>query len=454
MRLFNLRAAPFFVAILLLPILVSRPAAAQSFIRDAEIEAMLREFTDPVLEAGGLQPEDVSLYVINDSSINAFVTGGQNIFMHTGTIIEAETPNQLIAVLAHETGHITGGHLVRQSEGMRAAMGPAIFAMAAGLLAALAGEGGAAAGLLSSSQQFAMLSFFQHTQAAESSADVAGTNYLEATGQSGRGMIEFFERFRYQEVLSEHRDPYFRTHPLSSARIEALRVRVAEMEHVDAVDTPEHIDMLDRARAKIIGFTEPLRVTLVRYPESDDSTPALYARSIAHFRAGSVAQSIVAVEQLIEREPENPYFHELHGQVLYENGRVEESIPPYARAVELEPDSALLRIGLAQSMIRADDDELLDEADEHITFALRDEPGNTWAWALRAEIFERRGDTPRAQLASAERFYHVDPARSRAFASQARGELQRGSPEWHRANDIVLTIDGAMAEEGARNRGG
>lgn len=434
-------------------VLLAAPAAAQSLIRDAEIEAMVRDFADPVLIAAELDPEAVSIYLVADNTMNAFVTGGQNIFLHTGIITAAETPNELIAVIAHETGHISGGHLTRQGDYIRSAMGPAWVTMAAGVLAALAGEGGAAAGLLASSQQFAMLTFFQYTQAQESFADIAGVQFLEASGQSGAGMIAFFDRFRYQELFDPaRRDPYFRTHPLSSDRIEALRVRVAEQEYSEPHDSAEAIEALARAQAKIIGFLEPLRVTLTRYPETDQSTPALYARAIAHFRAASVAPALEAVDELISREPDNPYFHELRGQVLYENGRVAESVPDYARAVELDPDEPLLRLGLAQSLVRADDDTLIDEALEHLVFVMREEPGNAWAWQLRAEIHERRGETALAQLATAERFYYIEPVRARSFAAAARDDLDRGTPEWHRANDIVATLDASVLAESAGER--
>ncbi len=442
-------AAGFFAVILFWA-----PAQAQSLIRDAEIEAMIREFTDPILVAAELDPEAVNTYIVNDNTMNAFVTGGQNIFLHTGIIITAETPNELKAVIAHEAGHIASGHLIRTMDGMRSAMGPAVLTMAAGLLAALAGEGGAAAGLIASSQQFALLSFFQHTQAQESAADISAVQFLEATGQSSRGLIAFFDRFRYQEVLSERRDPYFRTHPLSSDRIEALRVRVEAQEHADALDPPEHVEMLARAQAKIIGFTEPLRVTLVRYPLEDESSPAHYARAIANFRAGAIRDALREIDVLIGREPDNPYFHELRGQIFYENGRAAEGIPDYRRAVELAPDVGLLHLGLAQSLIRADDDALLEEAQTHLSFAMRTERLSGWAWALQAELHERQGNTALAQLATAERFYFIEPGRARAFAAAARDELERGTPDWHRANDIVATLNAALAEQGARNRRG
>ncbi len=429
-------------------------ANAQSQIRDEEIESMVREFAEPIIESAGLRPEDVRTYLIGDPSMNAFVTGGQNIFLHTGIIVASERPIELKGVIAHETGHIKGAHLARQGEGQRAATLPMIVSMAAGIAAVAAGEGAAGAAILGSSQQFAMLEYFQYTQGQESAADQAAVTFLERTGQSGVGLISFFDRFRAQEIFSESRRfPYFRSHPLSSNRVEALRSRVADQPHADAVDPPDQIKLLERAQAKIHGFLDPAQSTFYRYPESDTSTNAVYARSIAFHKVGMLDKSISLIDELIDREPENPYFWELKGQVFYENGRANLAADPYRRAIELRPDSALFHTGLAQALVETDDDATLDEAMANVTLALRAEPNNGLAWYVRSVIHERRGETAMAQLSIAEQSYAVGNLRRAAmFAQRAQTDLEKGTPQWYRAADIVMAAANVMDPEDGRRR--
>ena len=436
MRLFRAVAAGVVCAVL-----AASSAFAQGILRDEEIEHMMRAYADPILEAAGLNPDNVSLYLVGDPSMNAFVAGGQNIFMHTGIIVRAEQPIELKGVFAHETGHITGAHLARRGEMGRAAMGPMLMTMAAGIAAAVAGHGDAAAGLIASSQYFGTLSAFTYSRGQESNADLAGVQFLERSGQSARGLIAFFDRFREQELFSEQRRyPYFRTHPLSSDRISILRERLEQQQYKDVLDPPEHVLMLERAKAKINGFMDDPQVTFRRYPETDQSTEAIYARSIAHYRAGSLPAALGGIDELINREPENPYFWELKGQVLYEHGRASDAVEPYERAVALLPDSPLFKLGLAQSLIDVNDDATLDEAMELLISALAAEPDNGFAWYQRSRVHERRGERAMALLSTAERHYHGgDPMRAAQFANRAREDLTQGSPEWLRAADIVST---------------
>jgi predicted Zn-dependent protease len=440
MRLFRAAAAGAICAAM-----VAGSASAQGLLRDEEIERMLRAYSDPIFVAADLQPRAVTIYLVGDPTMNAFVAGGQNIFIHTGIIVQAEEPIELKGVIAHETGHITGAHLSRSGDLSRAAMGPFLATMAAGIAAAVAGHGDAAANLMIQSQYFGTLGAFSYSRGQEARADLAGVQFLEGTGQSARGLIAFFDRFREQELFSEQRRyPYFRTHPLSSDRVSVLRERLDQQVYRDAVDPPEHVHMLERAKAKIHGFLDTPQTTFRQFPESDQSTEAIYARSIAHYRAGSLGQAIAGIDELISREPENPYFWELKGQVFYEHGRPASAVEPYERAVALMPDSALFKIGLAQSLIDLDDDARLDEAMELLITALTQEPDNGFAWYQRSRVHERRGERAMALLSTAERHYlGGDPRRAFQFAARARDDLEQGTPEWLRATDIVSTIAAA-----------
>ncbi|MEO1408086.1 MAG: M48 family metalloprotease, partial [Pseudomonadota bacterium] len=312
-RLFNR-----FVALMLAGLMAVLPAQAQ-FLRDAEIEAILREYTDPLLEAAGLVPEDVSIYVVNDLSLNAFVAGGQNIFINSGLIIEADHPGQLKGVIAHEAGHIAGAHGARRAQDFAKAARPGYISIGLGIIAIAAGAPEAGAALIANAQQLTALQFFTFTRAQESSADQAALTYLERTGQSPAGLVEFFEEFRYQEVFSQaRRFEYFRTHPLASDRILALRQRAEETGLMEAPHSERSLRQMDMMHAKLIGYLEHPNKVYQRYPPEDESMPARYARAHLAMRSLDFNLALEETEYLLEAEPDNPYFHELKGFIMFE----------------------------------------------------------------------------------------------------------------------------------------
>ena len=434
---------------------------AQGLVRDAEIENLLREMSDPVLEAAGLRPEDVQILLIADPSMNAFVANGQRIHFHTGLIVEAETPNELLGVIAHETGHISGGHLARMSEGYDAAMGPTIIAMGLGVLAMAAGAGDAGAALIASSQQFGMMEFLGYRRNQEAQADQAGARYLEAVDQPIAGIVAFMRRFQYQEALSQaRRFPYFRTHPLASDRVSALTARAEAQEARWAAEGrpewTEDPDLLRRyalAQAKIVGFLDSATRVWSKYPETDTSAPARYARAIAAFQAADINRSRSIVETLIAEEPDNPYYHELLGQALFETASVAESVEHHRRAVELLPGEPLLMINLARSLLAVGGEDNVAEAEQLLGEAISREPDNAFAWAQRAIAFERLGRRGDALMATAEQAFALgDRERAFQFARRAQVELEAGEPAWQRAVDIITATDPRL-RPGRRDRG-
>ena len=433
---------------------LSVTAHAQSLIRDAEIEDILRDFTDPILVAAKLQPEDVEIYIINSDELNAFVANGQRIHLYTGLIIESDTPSQLQGVIAHETGHITGAHAARRARDMEIAARPAYISIGLGLLAIAAGEGEAGAALLASSQQFAAMNFFIHTRVQESSADQAAVTFLTAAGISPRGLTEFFENFRYQEVLSEaRRMEYFRTHPLSSDRIAALRQRGEESGLMNIPEDPARVEQLAMMRAKLIGFTQTPAHVLREYPAADDSTPALYARAISAYTLADVTAAIANIDILISREPDNPYFHELKGQILLESGSAEQAVAWIQTAKELSGGHPLIRILLAQALIARDGPGDSEAAEEELRAALRDEPDNGFAWRELARALEKQGRRSEAELATAEQAYSIgDLQRANIFSGRAMRGLTPGTPLWVRASDIQAATDPRLEENRAAYR--
>ncbi len=365
-------AAPVAAAGLALAALLAPAAQAQSLIRDTEIEDTLRDFSDPILVAAELDPADVRIRIINDPQPNAFVAGGQQMFFHTGLITTAQTPNELIGVIAHETGHIAGGHLARSRQAMEDAAIPAYIAMGVGILAIAAGQPEAGISLLSGAPAFAQGSFVRHTQVQESAADQAAVTYLEATGQSGRGLISYFDReFRPNEFMTRRVPAYMVTHPFTSDRVEALRQRVEASPYADVQDSPENMLRFQMMRAKIIGFLRPVSETFSLYPASDVSLPARYARAIAYYRRPDFPRATQEIQALIDENPSNPFFQELMGQMLYERGMAAQSLPFHRRSLELLPNEPLFQVNLARALISAGGRPNLEEAVAEISARAR-----------------------------------------------------------------------------------
>lgn len=455
MSAFARHASGAFVALAALAIVAwPNAASAQGLIRDAEIEDTLHVYTNPLLVAAGLNPDDVELYIVSDPSINAFVSGGQNIFVHTGLILAAETPNELIGVLAHETGHISGGHLARSREAMGQAMGPMLISLGLGVLAIAAGAPQAGAALIAGSQQFAMSNFVRHTQVQESAADQAGAQFLEQSGQSGEGLISFFNRnMRPYEFMTRRMPPYMMTHPYSSDRVEALRQRVANNPHRDAVDTPENIRRFQFMQAKLIGFIQSQGQTLARYPLRDQSQPARYARAVAYYRVSDLPRARQELDSLIAEDPSNPYYQELMGQILFENGRAEESISYHRRSLELSPGQPLLQVNLARALVAAHERAGADEAIEILQQVVAREPDNAFAWRELAQARDLRGEQGLAELASAEQNFALgDYGSALNFAERARRTLPRNTPSYQRATDIVTFSGNEVRERAERRR--
>ena len=437
-------------ALLLVSLAVAPSRAADRMgIRDAEIERILRGYSDPLFTAAGLDAKSVNLYIIKDDSLNAFVAGGQNVFIHTGMIMTLKTPNELKGVIAHEAGHISGSHLARGMEAAGKAQVPLIIGMLAGVAAIAAGAPDLGLGLLVGSQSVAQREFMSYSRTQEAAADQAGGKFLEATGQSPRGMYAVFDLFADQEALSGIRqDPFVRTHPLSRERASTLRAMVERSPYKDRTDSEEELRDYEMMVAKLRGFIEPPPVVLRRYPMSDQSRPARYARAAAFFRAADLERALPQIDSLLGDEPENPYFWELRGQMLVESSRPVEGVPAYRKSVEHAPYEPLLRIGLGSALLATEQATTVPEAIKHLKAALRDEPENAMAWYYLADAYARTGEDSMAALATAERYFSLRRyAQAQSFAQRALPRLKENGRDWQRANDIVAISQSELAKK-------
>ncbi len=420
------------------------PARAQSgdrlaLVRDTEVEATIRTFATPLWKAAGLQPSAIRIFLIADHQLNAFVAGGQNLFINTGLLIRAQSAGQVMGVIAHETGHMAGGHLARMPEAIRNAIFTSLLAMALGMAGGIAGAGGSVgAATIAGGSTLAQRSLFAFTRSQENAADQAGVTFLDDIGQSSRGLLQFMEVIAHKEVLSAvQQDPYLRTHPLTSERIDFLRNHVAHSRYSDAPVPPELERLHRRMRAKLAAFLDPPSQTLDAWPASDTSVEARYARAIAYYRIPDLKNALPLIDGLIAEAPKDPYFHELRGQMLFENGRVAEALPSYREAVALLPDAALMRIDLAHIELEMNDPALLADAEQNLTRASRVEPDVPDLWRYFAVAYGRGDKLGMAAMALAEQAL-LEGRRldARDQARRAMRMLPTGSPGWLKAQDV------------------
>lgn len=421
------------------------PARAQptgekiSFIRDAEIENTVRIYATPIFEAAGFNPADIDVFLVNDNRLNAFVAGGLNLFLNTGLLVRADTPEQVIGVIAHETGHIVGGHLARLEEAFRDATKHGWLQYVLAAAAAVATKNGnAATAVMSGGSQLTQATLLKFNRAQESSADQAGLTYLDDAGISAVGLRDFFAILRDQELLVVARqDPYIRTHPLTEERIQSVEAHIKKSPFSDKKLGPEYDEMQARMRGKLRGFLDPVGRVMRQYPESDTSLEARYARAIAYYRKPDLVRALPLIDGLIAEHPRDPYFHELRGQMLFENGRIVESIPSYIQAVDLLPNNGLLRTELAHAMLETGEPSFTAPAIEHLEQSRRLDSRIPLALRLLAVGYGRQQDFGMSARYSAEfalRTGKIDDAIGQA--EKAIRLLPAGSVGRRHAEDI------------------
>lgn len=443
------------IAAIAITLMAAQPAAAQSILRDAETEALLQEMLDPLAEAAGLGAGAVDVRLINDNSINAFVAGGQRIYVHTGLIAAADDAGEVQGVLAHELGHIAGGHIIRYGEGAGNATTITLLSALAGVAAALAGGGDAAMGVFALGQQMALGSFLSFTRTQEASADAAGVQYLSDAGISGRGSLEFFRKlqnYEFRRGYSQANDEeYSRTHPLSGTRIARLRDDYGRDAAWETPTDPDLQRRFLRVKAKLYGFQATPERVLNAFPTRLTDIPSRYARAWGYHRDAHMDLALEEVAALIVMEPENPYFLELKGQILLESGRPEQALDPLRQAVYLTGADPLIAPMLGHALIATEDAQYLPEAERVLRAAVGRDRANPWAWYQLSIVYGQRGDIPRAQLASAEQ--QIDSGNPRGALMNARAAeaaLPIGTPDWIRAQDVALQARGMIEREDDR----
>jgi predicted Zn-dependent protease len=438
------------VALAIAPIAPARAQEAKGppVIRDTEAEQLLREYTRPILRAAGLEKQNIQIVIINDSAFNAFVADGRRIFVNYGAMMQSETPNQIIGVLAHETGHLAGGHLAKMREQMAHAQTQMIIAMLLGAGAMVAGARGgnsnsglanAGAAAVAGPQEMIRRTLISYVRQQEENADRAGVKFLTANGQSAKGMYETFKRFTNDSLFAARgADPYLQSHPMPADRVAALEELARSSPYWEKKDDPALQLRHDMVRAKISAFMERQDTVYRRYPMSNESLPSRYAHAIATYRHGDLRSALAQIDGLIQVQPNNPYFYELRGQALLEGGKPAEAVAPLRKALQLSNSAPLIEMLLGQALVATDNKAYTDEAIAILRGAVARETEAPLGYTQLAMAYGRKGDYAQADLASAQAaFLRGDSKTARELASRAKTRFAVGTPGWVKADDIV-----------------
>jgi predicted Zn-dependent protease len=424
--------------------LAASSAQAQEVLRDAETESFFRDMSAPIIAAAGMDPHNVDVVLLNDGDINAFVAGGQTVYMNSGLLGAADHAEEVQGVFAHELGHIVGGHVIRSGEGTRPAIGITLLSLLLGAAAAAAGAPEAGMGIFMAGETAAMGKYLAFSRAQEATADAASVKFLSGAGISGRGSVNFFKKLQnYEFRAGFHRtadSEFTSTHPMTADRLATLQ---DSFEHDPAWNRPENPDLQRRflrVKAKLYGYLAEPQQVLVAYPEYLTDVPAHYARAYAYHKQAFMDKALAETDAILEQEPDDPYALELKGQVLLESGHPQEAIAPLRRAVQLTGNQPLIATTFGHALLATEDPAHFAEAERVLKGAVAKDHDNPFAWYELGVVYEAEGDTPRARLASAEQLQmELHFAESLRNAEAAEATLPKGSPDWLRAQDIAMS---------------
>jgi predicted Zn-dependent protease len=431
-------------------------ASAQSVLRDAETEAFFQDMAAPIVAAAGFNPRAIDLVLLNDPSINAFVAGGQAVYIHSGLISAADNAQEVQGVFAHELGHITGGHVIRGDEGGKPATGITLLSLLLGAAAAAAGSGDAGIGILMAGQQAALGKYLAFSRAQESSADAASVGFLSKAGISGKGSIDFFKKlqnleFRYGFKRNADAE-FYSTHPLTADRLTTLQDSFSQDPSWNKPGDAALQARFLRVKAKLVGYLAEPSATLAAYPDWMQDAPAHLARAYAYHKEALMDKALAETDALLKLDPNDPYALELKGQVLLESGKPADAIAPLRRATELTRNAPLIATTLGHALLATEDKANFPEAERVLKTAVGRDRDNPFAWYQLGVVYEAQGDIPRARLASAEQqLGQLQLPEALRSAEAAEAALPKGSPDWLRAQDIAMSAR-AMIERTRKSR--
>ncbi len=417
-----------------------------SVVRDAEIEALVRDYSAPILDAAGLGRSGIEIVLVGNNSFNAFVAG-RRIFINTGALVTAQTPNEIIGVIAHEAGHIAGGHQQRLREQMSRAQTIAVIASVLGAGAAVAGSltgssglGQSGMGIFAGGSEMARRSMLTYQRGEETTADRAAITYLERTGQSARGMLATFERFADDMALSGSRvDPYQLSHPMPRERIANLEELVRTSSFADRKDPSALQQRHDLMRAKIAAYTQGHQAAMRLFRDDPRGVPALYADAIGTFLAGNSRDALKKIDALVRAQPGNAYFHEMRGEILMRANQPAEAAKAPAKAMSLDKSrSGIIQVAYGNALLQTGKPDQIRKAAVEIQAGLTRAKEYAAGYRYLAQAHAQLGDIAHADLATAEgHFYSGNYKDAKIFAARAQQKMAPGTPGALRAQDII-----------------
>lgn len=398
----------WFIAIFLPYVVFASTPSKDALIRDAEIEDVLKSYVEPIFKVAKLDPKSLHLYIINSKDVNAFAMTGGCIAINTGLILKANSALQVIGVLAHETAHIADRHIMRGIDAYEKALQQNLLGILGGVIATAAGRPDAGTAIMMGAQGIAEKGFLKFSRTQEGSADQGAVRFLDSLGYSSRGALEFMEILRKDDLLSEQfLDPYVLTHPLVSERLDFLRTHLSKSPHANAKLPKGFEENFKRIQAKIAAFTQSPAKTFAQFEPTDTSLLARYARSIAYFQSSQIPEALHEVDALLTEYPQDAFFWDLKGQILFESGKIKEATHAFEKAVQFRPDIPLLRVNLAHALLESEDSSKLKVAFKELTRARMEEQDNPFTHRLLAVYYGKSGNTGLAALSLAEMAFEV-----------------------------------------------
>ncbi|MFL6758901.1 M48 family metalloprotease [Sphingomonas sp.] len=453
------RLARMVMIAMMLSMAAVRPAFAQddsgpSVLRDTETERLFKDMSRPLIVAAGLDPNSVNVVLLNDPEINAFVATGQTVYVQSGLLQATDNLNQLQGVVAHELGHVVAGDSIRAGQGVKQATGISILSLVLGAAAIAAGAGDAGMGIMMAGQRAAEGEFMAFTRAQEATADASAVRFLSKSGISGKGILDFFGKLQNQEyrLAIYSKDSFDRDHPLSSERIQALGQTLRTDPAYGKPTDPALEARFQRVKAKLMGYVDP-KLAVIKYPESNQSIPAHYARAYAYHLGGYPDKAEAEANALLATDPDDPFFLELKGQILLEDGKPADAIAPLREAVRRSGEAPMIAAMLGHALVATEDPKNFTEAKQILKVAVNKDNQDPFAWYQLGIIYDREGDPSRAALATAERSnLENQPKMALASAQMAMKGIPPGSPDYLRAQDIAMVSRAELAKKDKKYR--
>ncbi len=414
-------------------------ARSISIIRDTEIENYLREISEPILKSAGLNPNDIKFYIVNDNSINAFVTGGQNIFVHTGTLTSFDTPDAALGIIAHETGHIAAGHLAKFNEQIKGTQAISIGSILLGIGALIAGVPELGQAIIFGSFQAQQQSILNYTRSQEESADELATKYLNENKLSSVALLRSMNRFYMNELQYSNEMEYYSTHPLSRNRRQFIENKIKKETFSDDNFNKKYNDRFNFIKAKILAYNKN-QGNDIKIDVKKGSDYERYANAIINMNANRINAALADADYLINKYKDNPYFYELKGDIYLKNNDIKNALANYEKADNMIKDNTLIKKMISFIIIKYRQKDMYEKAIDDLNYIVQNDSGDNGSLRLLAEAYYNNGNLAMSYLTLAKYYVNIkDIKKAQNYIDLARKNTEEASI-LNRIEDLKLTM--------------